>query len=78
MVRAREARDEQRDELVTRELVDDAVPDVDGGGRLGVEACHQAAELLCADASASAVEPRTSAKRNVASTSAPPGRFLSA
>ena len=50
MVRAREAGNEERDELVPCELVDDAVSDVDCGGRLGVEARHQPAELLRADA----------------------------
>ncbi len=49
MVGAREAGNEERDELVPCELVDDAVPDVDCGGRLRVEARHQPAELLRAD-----------------------------
>src|SRR5215204_348494 len=50
MVRPREAGNEERDELVSCELVDDAVPRVDRGCRLGVEPRHQPAELIRADA----------------------------
>src|SRR6185503_15407830 len=49
MIDSHEPRDEQRNELVARELVHDSVPDVDDGGRFRVEACHEAAELLWTD-----------------------------
>ena len=49
MVGPRESRDEQRNELVPRELVHDPVPNVDRGSSLGIEPGHEPAELLRAD-----------------------------
>jgi hypothetical protein len=72
MALAGQERDEHGDELVADELVDDAVVVEDGRGCGRVELVEESAERGLPIRSARAVEPRTSANRNVPSISAPP------